>query len=76
MCLCVCALASDSSDIIEVIIIKLGTAVTASDLRMHHVLIILTLTLTQGHTDLNCEHNNCSIIEKLFEQMNAHQVFL
>ena len=53
MCLSAClSLVSDFSDIIEVIIIiKLGT-VTASDTRMHHVLIILTLTFIQGHTDL------------------------
>ena len=36
----------------QVIIIKLNT-MTASDMRMHHVLIILTLTFIQGHTDLN-----------------------
>ena len=40
---------SDSSETIEVIIIKLGT-VTASDMRMHHVLSILTMTFVQGHT--------------------------
>ena len=34
-----------------VIIIKLGT-VTASGMRMHHMLIMLTLTFIQGHTDL------------------------
>ena len=33
------------------VIIKLGT-VTASDMVMHHVFIILTLTFVQGHTDL------------------------
>ena len=47
--------ASDSTETIEVIIIKLGTA-TASDMAMHHVLIIMTLTsFIQGHTDLNHE---------------------
>ena len=35
------SLASDSSETIDVTIIKLGT-VTASDMVMHHVLIILT----------------------------------
>ena len=62
MCLCVCvracvclrvsvcvSLASDSSETIAVIIIKFGT-VTASDMIMHHVFIVLTLT--QGHTDI------------------------
>ena len=34
------SLASDSSGIIEVIIVKLGT-VTVSDMKMHHVLIII-----------------------------------
>ena len=29
---------------------------------MHHVLIILTLTFMQGHTNLNHENNKCSII--------------
>ena len=37
-----------------VIIIKLGP-VTAADMVMHHVLIILTLTFIQGHTALNHE---------------------
>ena len=40
-------LASDSSEAVEVTIVKLGT-VTASDMRMHHMLIILTFI--QGHT--------------------------
>ena len=44
VCLCVClSLASDSSKTIIVFTINLGT-VTTSDMRMHHVLIILTLT--------------------------------
>ena len=47
VCLCVCvSLASDFSGTIEVIIVKLGT-VNASDMVMHHVLIILTLTFIQ-----------------------------
>ena len=57
MCVCVycvyvcvyMSLASDSSETVEVIIVKLGT-VTASDLGMRHVLIMLTLTFIQGHT--------------------------
>ena len=62
MCVCVCVracvpLANDSSDTVEVIIIHLGT-VTTSDMRIHHVLIILTLTIIQGHTDLNHENDN------------------
>ena len=52
VCVCVClsicvSLASDSSETIEVIIIKFGM-VTASDMEMHYVLIILTLTFIQG----------------------------
>ena len=51
VCACVCVpIASDSQETIEVVIIKLGT-VTASDMIMHHVLIRLTLTFIQGHTD-------------------------
>ena len=42
------SLASDSRETIEAIIIRLGT-VAASDIRMHHMLIILTLTFIQGH---------------------------
>ena len=38
-------------------IIKLGT-VTASDMRMHLMLIILTLTFIQGHTELNHENSD------------------
>ena len=38
MCVCV-SVASDSSETIEVIIIKLGM-VTASDMVMHHMLIV------------------------------------
>ena len=61
VCLSVClSLTSDSLETTEVIISKLGM-VTASDLRMHHMLIILTLTFIQGHTDLNHE-NKCLII--------------
>ena len=62
MFVCV-SLASDSSETVEVIIIKLDT-VTASDMLMHHVLIILILTFTQGHTYLNHENNKCSIISE------------
>ena len=33
---------------------------SASDMRMHHMLIILTLTFIHGHTDLSRENNKCS----------------
>ena len=69
VCLSVCAsLESDSSETIEVIIIKLGT-VTASDMVRHHVLIILTSTFIQGYTDLNHENNICSIISETVQAM-------
>ena len=64
VCVCVCvSLASDSSETIEVMIIKLGT-VTASDMLLHHVLIILTLTFIQGNTDVNHENNKGLIISE------------
>ena len=38
---------------------------TASDMRMRHVLIILTLTFIQSHMDLSRKKNNkCSIISE------------
>ena len=46
VCVCVCVCPSQT---IKVIIVKLGT-MTASDMRMHLALIILTLTFIQGHT--------------------------
>ena len=74
ICVCVCgsvclSLAGDSSETVEVIIIKLGM-VTALDMRMHHVLIILTLTFMQGHTDLNRKTIiKCSIISETVHTM-------
>ena len=60
LCVSVCpsvcvSLASDSSETIEVIISKLGKVI-APDMRMPHVLIILTLTFSYGHTELNPEN--------------------
>ena len=43
------SLASDSSETFEVIIIKFGMVI-ASDMLMHHVLILLTWTFIQAHT--------------------------
>ena len=63
VCLSVLSLASDSSETIEVSFIKLGTVI-ASDMVMHHVLIIWTLTFIEGHTNLNHENNKCSIISE------------
>ena len=48
------------------------STVTASDMRMHHILIILTLTFIQGHTDQN--ENNVLLFKKLNYSSNAHQV--
>ena len=67
MCVCL-SLASGSSETVKVIIIKLGT-VKASYMRLHHVLIILTLTFIQGHTDLNHENDKCSIISETVQAM-------
>ena len=60
-CVCVCVCVCDLETI--KVVIKFGR-VTASNMRMHHVLIILTLTFFQGHTDLNHENNKCSIISE------------
>ena len=60
--------ASNSSEIIQVIIIKLGT-VAASNALMHYMLIILTLTFIQGHTNLNYANNKCLIISKSIQAM-------
>ena len=69
VCVCVyVSLASDSSDTIEVIIIKLCTA-SASAILMHHVLIILTLTFSEDHTDFNLENNKYVIISESIPAM-------
>ena len=62
-------LANDSLEIVEVIIVKLDT-MTASDMRMHQVLNILTLTFTQGHKDLNHGNNKCLIISETLRAMS------
>ena len=68
-------LASDSSETIEVIIVKLGTVRTSSNVKMHHVLIIITFTFIQGRqADFNHENNQCSIISETAHASNAHQV--
>ena len=48
----------------EAVIIK-HFKVTASDMRMHHMLIILTLIFIQSRTDLNIENNKCLIISEI-----------
>ena len=67
-------LASDSSKAIGVTIVQLGT-VTASHLRMHHVLIISTLTVMQGHTNLNHENNKLMFHYIKNFSSKVHQVF-
>ena len=62
------SLASDSSETVEVIIIKLGK-VTALDMRMHHVFVILTLTFISGHTEFNCENKIVLIISETVQAM-------
>ena len=74
VCVCVCvvcvcvSLASDSLKTIKVIIIKLSM-LTAWDMTMHYMLIILTLAFTQGHTDLNRENDKCSITSETVQEM-------
>ena len=69
MCMCV-SLASDSLETVEVIIVKLGS-VTASEMGMHQVLVILFLTFIQfqGHTDFNHENYKCLIISETIQAM-------
>ena len=40
-----------------------------ADMRMYYMLTILTLTFIQGRTDLNHEHNKCSIISEIVQAM-------
>ena len=61
--MCLCPSQEDFSETVEVSIVKLGM-VTASDMRMHDVLIILTLTFIQGQTDRNHENYQCMIISE------------
>ena len=62
------SLSNDSSEAVEVNIVKLGT-VNDSDMGMYHVLIILTLPFIQGHTYLNHENNTCLIISETIQAM-------
>ena len=69
------SVASDISEISEAIAIKLDT-MTASVTEMHHMLIISTLTFTQGHADLILNHENkkYSIISDCLSYGNASHV--
>ena len=61
MCVCVCVC-------VCVLINTLGT-LTALDMLIYHVLIILTLTSIQGYTHLNHENKKCSIISETVQTM-------
>ena len=54
--------------LIQVVIVKLGM-VTASDMRMHHLLIILTLTLFK-FTHLNHANKKYLIISETIQAMS------
>ena len=62
-CVCACVL-SDSSETVQVIIVKLSTVTASDNMVIHHVLLILTLTFIQGYTDRNHENNKGSIISE------------
>ena len=68
VCVCV-SFASDSSETVESIIVTFGMLI-ASDVRMHHVLIILTLSFIQGHLDRNHENNRYLIISETIQAMS------
>ena len=79
VCVCVRArvhaclsVASHISDTSEAIAVTFDT-VAASVMRLHRVLIILTLTFIQGHTDSNHENNKCDYFRKC-SSSNPHQV--
>ena len=73
VCMCACvrvcvSLSSDSSETFEVLVIKLGT-VGASDMLMHHVLIIVILTLILKVTQiLIMKIRNVRSFQKQFKQ--------
>ena len=75
VCVCVCAcvracvsLASDSSEIIEVIIITLGT-VTASDMLMHHNANASRVNYSFKVAHLNQEYDASLIISETIQAM-------
>ena len=74
MCVCVYPSQAIPWKLLKVIIVKLGT-VTASDVIMHHMLIIITLTFIQGHTDLNHENNKGLIISEIIIIQAMHIKF-
>ena len=65
---CVCPSQAIPQKPLKVVFVKFGL-MTTSDIRMHCVIIILTLTFIQGHTYLNHENNKCSIISGTIQAM-------
>ena len=61
-----CSSQAIPSETIEVTIITPCT-VTASDMLMCYVLIVLTLAFIQGHRDLNHENKKCLIISQIVQ---------
>ena len=60
VCVCVCVSLTTHSRKLLKSLSNWACTVTASDMRMHHVfIIILTLTFIQAETDLNRENNQC-----------------
>ena len=73
VCLSVClSVTSHISETSEAIAITFDT-VTASVTRMYHVLIILTLTFIQNHTDINYENNMFDYVRNYSSK--SHQVY-
>ena len=69
VCLSVClSIASRISETNEAIAITYDK-VTASVTRMHHMLLILTVTFIQCHTDLNHENSKYLIISETIQAM-------
>ena len=66
---CACPLQAIPRKLLKSSSSNLTCMVTVSDIRMHRVLIILTLTFIQGHTDQNHENNTCLIISETIQAM-------
>ena len=78
VCVCVCVSVCPSKAIPRkllksVIIIKFGT-VTATDMIMHHVLIISTLTFIQGHTYIILKYSIISESSQAMPIMSAVKI--
>ena len=73
-CICACVTVCAFMHVCFVCVCVCLGMVTASDMRMHHVLIILTMTVIQGHTDLNHENNN-RLFQKLYEDSTTKGLY-